>query len=206
MNQFFRMDGKVFAVLDKLADLLWLNVLYLICCIPIVTIGTATTSLFYVTLKMCKNEEGYITRSFFHSFKVNFRQSFIIGMSALFIGAVLIVDLYIVLNNNIRFRNLLFILLSMLFLIYVFVMVYVFPLLSKFDNSIKNLVKNSFLISIRHLPWTVLLIGMIAMPFVVSLFVPFIAGGMILIGFSSVAYYTSPIYLRIMSNYMLEKE
>lgn len=206
MNQFFRMDGKIFAVLDKLADLLWLNVLYLICCIPVVTIGTATTSLFYVTLKMCKNEEGYITKSFFHSFKVNFRQSLIMGMISLFVGAALIVDLYIVLNSNIRFRTLLFILLSMLLLIYVFIMVYVFPLLSKFENSIKNIVRNSFLISIRHLPWTVLLIVMIAIPFVVSLFVPFIAGGMILLGFSSIAYYTSPIYLRIMSNYMLEEE
>ncbi len=206
MNQFFRMDGKVFTVLDKLADLLWLNVLYLICCIPVVTIGTATTSLFYVTLKMCKNEEGYITKSFFHSFKANFRQSLIIGIISLMVGAALIVDLYIVLNSNIMFRNVLFILLSMFFLIYVFFMVYVFPLLSKFDNSIKNLVKNSFLISIRHLPWTILLIVMIVIPFVASLFVPFIAGGMLLIGFSSVAYYTSPIYLRIMSNYMLEEE
>ena len=71
----FDLDSPLMNVLNKMADLMWLNILTLICCIPVITAGAALTSMHYVALKIVRNEESYITRSFFKSFKTNFRQA-----------------------------------------------------------------------------------------------------------------------------------
>ena len=64
----FDLDSPLMNVLNKMADLMWLNILTLICCIPIITAGAAFTSMHYVALKIVRNEESYITRAFFKSF------------------------------------------------------------------------------------------------------------------------------------------
>ncbi len=75
MNRFFNMDNKFFVFMGRVADLLLLNFLCILCCIPVVTAGASITALYYVTLKMARDEESYIARSFFHSFKQNFKQA-----------------------------------------------------------------------------------------------------------------------------------
>ena len=72
MRDFFSMDGTLFRFLSKVADIMILNLLFILCCLPVVTIGAAVTALSYVTLKMKDQEEGYIWKSFFQSFKQNF--------------------------------------------------------------------------------------------------------------------------------------
>ena len=98
MDKLFNMDNKFFTVMGHVADLMILNIVFLICCLPVVTIGASLTALHYVTLKMARNEESYIVRSFFKSFKQNFRQATIINLIMLAVGAVLYVDLNIVTN------------------------------------------------------------------------------------------------------------
>ena len=98
MDRFFNMDNKFFTVMGRVADLIMLNVVFLICCLPIVTIGASLTALHYVTLKMARNEESYIIKSFFKSFKQNFKQATIINLIMLAVGAVLYLDLNIVSN------------------------------------------------------------------------------------------------------------
>ena len=58
MDRLFNMDNKFFTVMGRVADLIMLNVVFLICCLPIVTIGASLTALHYVTLKMARNEES----------------------------------------------------------------------------------------------------------------------------------------------------
>ena len=64
MNRFFNMDNKFFVFMGRVADLLLLNFLCILCCIPVVTAGASITALSYVTLKMARDEESYIARSF----------------------------------------------------------------------------------------------------------------------------------------------
>ena len=80
MGRFFSMDNKFFTFMNKVADLCILNIICLVCCIPIVTAGASITAMYYVTLKMVRNEEAYIVRSFFKSFKDNFKQATIINL------------------------------------------------------------------------------------------------------------------------------
>ena len=89
MNRFFNMDNKFFVFMGRVADLILLNILCILCCIPIVTAGASITALYYVTLKMARDEESYIIRSFFRSFKQNFKQSTLIWILMLAAGVLI---------------------------------------------------------------------------------------------------------------------
>ena len=71
MRNLLSPEGPLMSFLTKLSYSAYLNVLWFICCLPVVTIGASTTALFYVTLKVAKNEEGSLTRAFFHSFQAD---------------------------------------------------------------------------------------------------------------------------------------
>ena len=71
MGRLFNLDNPVMNALNKLADLIILNFLTMICCIPIFTIGASATALHYVALKIVRDEETYIIKGFFKSFRQN---------------------------------------------------------------------------------------------------------------------------------------
>ena len=131
-NPFFRFMGRV-------ADLMILNVVFLVCCIPVVTIGPAITALYYTTLKMVRNEESYIVKGFFHSFKQNLRQGIIINLILLAIGVLLFLDLRVVAGN---FQGIagkaMYVVIWLGIVLYALIFVYIYPLLSRFYNTIRN--------------------------------------------------------------------
>ena len=86
------------------------------------------------------------------------------------------------------------------------IMIYIFPLLAKFDNSVKNTIKNSLLISITNIPWTLLLIVCIIVPFVLAYFIPYLIPILLLMGAAGIAFGTSYIYVRVFSKLIPEEE
>ena len=52
----FNYDNPVWRFIGKLGDLILLNILWIVCSIPIVTAGAATTAVYYVTLKLVRDE------------------------------------------------------------------------------------------------------------------------------------------------------
>ena len=80
-------DNVIVRALNKICDMVCLNVLWLICCIPVFTIGASTTALYTVMLKMVKNEEGYIFRGFFKAFKEISNRARSCGSSCLCLGS-----------------------------------------------------------------------------------------------------------------------
>ena len=87
LSGFFNYDNPVWRFIGKFGDLIILNVLWFVCSIPIFTIGASTTAVYYVTLKLARNDDGYTIRSFFKSFKENFKQATIIWL-ILLAGAI----------------------------------------------------------------------------------------------------------------------
>ena len=211
MDRLFNMDNKFFTVMGHVADLMILNIVFLICCLPVVTIGASLTALHYVTLKMARNEESYIVRSFFKSFKQNFKQATIINLIMLAVGAVLYVDLNIVTNMTGSMSKVLYILLIAFAFLYLIVFLYIYPVLAKFYNTIKNTFTNAFLMSIRHLPYTVLMILITAAPALVF-FIPSaqvqstVILLLVLIGFSGIAYINSYFFAKIFDKYIPAEE
>ena len=80
MGRFFNMDNKFFVFMGRIADLCMLNILCIVCCIPVITAGASLTAVYYVTMKMVRNEESYIFKGFIQAFKENFKKSTIIWL------------------------------------------------------------------------------------------------------------------------------
>lgn len=211
MNRIFNMDNKFFTFMGRVADLCMLNIICLICCIPIVTAGASITALYYVTMKMVRNEESYIFRSFFKSFKQNFKQATIIHLIMLAVAVILYMDLNIVkVMGGLPSRILTFVFIAFSF-VYALLLLYIYPNLAKFYNTIKNTFSNAILMSIRHLPYSLLMLVICLCPLAI-LFVPNfqIQSSLILIfilmGFAVIAYCNSVFLVKIFDNYIPEEE
>ena len=218
MRGIFSYDGKFAALMDKVAGLFWLNLLTLFTSLPIITAGVSITACYYVTLKMARNEEGYITKGFFKSFKQNFRQSTIIWLIMLFFAAIFFLD-YRMLNisaadgtKTVPFSNEIFIVICAVALIFIMISIYVFPVLAKFDNTIKNTIKNAFIMSVLHLPRTILLV-LLNMIFP-AMFVFAVMTNralwllpiVICFGISGTAYFCSKVFAGIFDKYIIHEE
>ena len=190
----FDLDSPLMNVLNKMADLMWLNILTLICCIPIVTAGAAFTSMYYVALKIVRNEESYITRSFFKSFKTNFRQATLIWLLILLIAAVLGGDYYIITKSGIQFSSVLVVLIMAAAVLVICTTLYVFPVLAKFDNTIMGTIRNAFIMSILQLPKTVVMFVMAFFPLIIYLVSLRLIPIIFLFGFSLPAYASAMLY------------
>lgn len=143
MSNLFNLDGPVLQFMNKIVYSVYLNILWFICCIPIVTAGASTTALFYVTLKISRNEEGNITKAFFHSFRANLKEATKIWLILLSLGVILGVDGYVL--YHMRFENVFWTLCTAVFCVaaiaYAIVLMYIFPLLARFDNTIGAMFK-----------------------------------------------------------------
>lgn len=157
MGRIFDMDGKVAAFLNRIADLVVLNLLWIICSIPFITIGAATTALYYVSFKMVKNEESYIVRNFLRSFKENLRQSTVIWGILLLLSAVIYFDLYYSSHAPSEGARILTIPLLAAGFLLLATSCYVFAIQAYFKNSVKKTIKNASIMSIAHLPYTILI-------------------------------------------------
>ena len=181
MNHLFNLDGPVLQFINKIVYSVYLNILWFICSIPIVTIGASTTALFYVTLKISKNEEGSITKAFFHSFKENLRQGTVIWLILLAFGIILGIDGYVL--YHMRFENVFWTLCTAVFCVaaaaYAIILMYIFPLLARFDNTIGAMFKNALFIGVRFLFCTALMavIYFVMLLIVVRIFTPAVIFG-----------------------------
>lgn len=205
MESFFNPEGSVMRALSRIADLAVLNILWLICCIPVVTAGAATTALYYMTIKMAQNQEGYLVRSFFKAFKDNFKKSTIIWLMILAVGLVLGADFYIMCHWESDLRYPMLVLILMAGLVLIFLGLYVFVLIGTFENKVLEYLKNAFFMSIRHLPYTILLVCILAAQIFVcnfmlvnSQYLPLV----LLFGMSAFAYVMSFLYVKILKSYM----
>lgn len=181
MRNILSHDGPLMSFITKITYSAYLNILWFICCLPIVTIGASTTALFYVTLKVAKNEEGNITKAFFRSFRENFRQGTIIWLILLAAGIILALDGYVF--YHMRFENVFWAIGTAVFLIaavaYAIILMYIFPLLARFDNTIRAMFKNSIMLGMRFLLCTaVMAVIYFIMAFVtLNVFTPIIIFG-----------------------------
>ena len=88
-------DNRIIRILTTLCDFLILNILWLVCSVPVITAGASTTALYSVMFKITKKEEGYIIKSFLKAFRQNFKQSTIIWLLLIGTGCIVGYDWYI---------------------------------------------------------------------------------------------------------------
>lgn len=172
MGNLFNLDNPVFTAINKFVDMLFLSVVYLIICIPIITIGPATTALYYTVVKNVRKERSYPFREFFKSFKENFKQGALITIMLIVAYIVIYVDIqYAKSLTGIQNMILVSIFMGML-IVLVSVNIYVFPYLSRFEAKIKQTLLNSLFLTIRHLPSTLLLLVILIAGVVLAYIIP----------------------------------
>ncbi|MCD8395614.1 MAG: YesL family protein [Lachnospiraceae bacterium] len=210
MSGIFNLDSPLMRALSKLADLMILNLLFLLCCIPIFTIGAALTGLNYVTLKMRDGEEGYIARSFFKSFKQNFKQATGMWMITIFVAAILIGDLVILRSMEGAFYTVLNVIIIIICIACVMIFLYQFAILSRFDNTVKNTFKNSFIMAIADFPRTILMALIVAAAIIVTFFNGTTLNWALLfwflVGFAAISYCNTYFLSKIFNKYIPKEE
>lgn len=199
----FNLDSPIMQFLSKLADLFILNLLFIVCCIPIITIGPALTALYTVTLKAARNEESYIVRSFFQAFKRNFKIGTLAWLIMLAVGIVLWVDFRILPGLPGSTGNILMVLTTVILFFYLIIMLYLFPYIARFENTLTATIKNTFLMSVAHLPYTLLLVVFAVLAVLATLFINFAVIGFVwlVIGFSGMAYLNSIFFRKIFAKF-----
>lgn len=197
MGTIFNLDNPVWSFMGKVADLIILNIVALICCIPVVTIGASWTAMYFVAIRIVRKEEGYVIRDFFRSFKENFKQATIIWLLVILVAAVFAGDIFIYQMMPDQIPKVIMIAICALAYLVLGTVVYVFPILSRFQNTTKNTIKNAFILSIANLPSTLIFIVLIILPIVLIVFVVELAPILLLMGISLPAYLSSKLFVRI---------
>lgn len=201
------MDSPLMRFLTKIADLMVLNILFCVTSIPLITIGASWTALYSVTLKMVRGEEGSVSRSYFRSFRQNFRQATLLWLGVLVVLALLVLDIR-VLNGMAggTAPGLLRVGVEILALLGIMVLQYLFPSLARFEASLADTLKNACMMALAHLPKTALMTAAVVGAVWITLInnTTIAIGLMVwpLIGFSLMAFGNSGILRKIFDNYV----
>ncbi|MBU9713896.1 YesL family protein [Evansella tamaricis] len=163
-----------FRVLEIFTNFLVLNILWIIFCIPVITIFSSTAAMVGVTRKWLTKEIDYgVFKPFFQLFKENLKQG--IGLQFLWIGLgmILITDFYIVLLFEFPGQTIIFGLTIFASIIYLMMSVYLFPLMVNYHLSIRGLLKNSLFLSIGSIGTTFLCLLILLTMGILSYYLPF---------------------------------
>ena len=209
MGALFSPDSKFMRVMSRVGDLMIMNLIFLVTCIPIVTIGASLTALYTVCFRFGTEKEGKMVRTYFKAFKENFKQSTLLWLVILIFGAASAFNAYFfyIMPGTIRWCFLLF---SCLFVLIVLTAGYTFPLLSQFSNSMISTFKNALIFSVGYLPRSLLMAVFNLFPFALLLldFYRFLQMGFLWIAlyFATAAYVNSILLKKVFAPYMPNKE
>ena len=199
MSGFFNMDGPFYRIGSLIADIMILNFYWMLFSIPLFTIGTSTTALYYVMTRRISNREGYLFRDFWTSFKSNFKQTTIIWLIFLVVLSILIINIQnIHLIGNMK---------TIVYPVQVFFLIelvlcymYVLPLNARFEISLKDSFKTAFFMANRHLLTTICCIvigGAILLASYLTIILSLVAMGLYV-------FLTSYLFIRVFKKYRPE--
>jgi len=162
----FSPDSKFMEIISRITDLILMNLLFLITCLPIFTIGAATTALYTLCFRLMREEYSGIFKSYFKAFKDNFKQATIIGLLLLVAvtPALYYFSLLFQMEGILRYSAFVFVIIAALGTM---TASYVFPWISQFENSTAQALKNALILSISHLPRTLAVLVINLMPVIV---------------------------------------
>lgn len=136
---------------EHFGELFVLNLIFILACIPVITIGAAVTALLTMTNKMIRAEDGNIWEGFWKAFRSNFKPATILWI----ISGIYIYIIYMVYMTMLRqtetASNVLTVSLGLLLVVFTFIFPLLFPLVARYENTTWNYIKNALVISIVNL-------------------------------------------------------
>ncbi|MCR4580613.1 MAG: YesL family protein [Treponema sp.] len=158
----FNINSGFWRFVNRALDVLLLNFLWIIFSLPIITIGASTCAAYYVTMKMVDEEEGYVGRMFVKAFKENFKQGTIMWLfTAPCIYADYLIWQVIIKSDDVNFM---IIVGAILYTAVISVIIlYSYPIIARYRNSLKNIIKNSVGVTLLYFKRTVFLLFLVAL-------------------------------------------
>lgn len=206
----FNMDNPLFRFMNRIADMIVLNVIFLVSCVPIFTIGPALTALYYVAINTWGREDGYIFKMYIKSFKENFKQSTVMWLILLAVGIILSVDVWYWVSQwkatGTGIYKPLTVVSVVMLMVYLMIFTFVWPLLAKFSNSNRGTIKNALAMVLTHVPETILIWAIFVLVALIVYMVSFARIAVFFIGVSLIAYLQALVFRHIFKPYLGEEE
>ncbi|MCR5826414.1 MAG: DUF624 domain-containing protein [Oscillospiraceae bacterium] len=169
----FDHNGPLMIALGKLADIVICNLMFCLFCLPVITVGASLTALFTCMQELVYDEEkddGLIFRDFWVAFRRNFGQATLLWLFCLLVLAFLGAYYWVVRSMAAGYARVYMVTFYVLLLVFLFGALYLFPLQARYENTVKNTIRNAWLLSVGALPWTLLSILLIAAAVYISFF------------------------------------
>ena len=202
-------DNVIHIFLNKLGDIIVANLLFLVCCIPIITIGPALTALYHCMLRTVKGNNNGTTKTFFRALKENFRQSLIVWLGLLAVGFILFLNIRFLQNTASAVSKPLFYVSLGIAGLVIILALYIFPVIAAFANTTMNLLKNAYVFAFLHFPSTLAIAVISILPMFMTYrdvkLLPLYACCWFFFGFGLTAYVNSLLLYRMFKAF-LEKE
>lgn len=203
----FSSDGWFARIFGTIGDIIVVNILFIICSIPIFTMGASMSAMYYTLLKKQRTgETGGIIKLFFKGFKDNFKKSTIAWLLFMLIAFVFSLDFNLFGKGGPQENKLMYYTSVIFFILICFIAIYLFPVISAFENSLKNLIIQSIYMAAKNFIFTILIMILYTLPAYFLLASPqvFMVGIFILIvcGFGLIAYVSSFMFIKAFSPYL----
>lgn len=200
----FSPDSKLMNFSARLVELTKINLLWLLCCLPVVTTGAATAAMI-TCLYAFRAEENCGGRIFFAAFRQCFKKATVLWLLILFFAAMLVLDYVIVAYLTFPGRMGAIVLIFFLLFALVLVSGLIFPLISQFPGTLKETVVNAVLLSLAHLPKMLMVTAMNLLPVLLALLLPqiFLLVGFVWLvcGFALMGWYDITVIEKIFAPY-----
>ena len=199
--KFFSLDSPFSRALSFIGDILILNIIFLVCCIPGVTAGASAAALYTVAMRMAAKDDRGVVKPFFRAFAQNFKKATVIWLIFLLAGAVIAYGIMVIYLNSAQFPWIIKAVYVLVTFVYFVGLSWVFPLQAKFENTVKMTIKNSFIIGFSHPGKTVVIMILMLVPAITALFFTyyFLAGGFVwlMFGFAGIAILRSMVINKV---------
>jgi uncharacterized membrane protein YesL len=202
MGGYFKLDSPFMKLLTLVTNLVCLNVLWLLCCLPIFTAGASTVAMYHVIIQYVTHQDDAVMKPFFKAFKDNFKATTPIWILNFLIALALAAEAFYLSQGA---DNWLIVAFLVLAFAYLGISSYLYPIIARYDVPVRNAVFNSIALSLRHFGSTVLVVSLNLLPIVLSILEPqiFLRTGILwtLGGFSLIAYLNCRILMKVFKKY-----
>ncbi len=158
MGGLFNPDNRLMRALSRLFDLMILNLVTLLLCLPVITAGASVTAMHSVMIQMSEDREGYIIRTFFAKFKENFKQATIVWAVMLLMLILIFVDFRVTGVMEGSGGQAMRVVLIVLSLVFLLIGQYIFPLTARYTNTLTGTLDTAVRVSIGFFPKTVAMV------------------------------------------------
>lgn len=211
MQKLFHYNSPFIKWINRMGKLVILNILWLICCIPVITIGASTVSMYRVAIELAqKNNEVSVSNRFFRSFRSDFKHATFVWLILTIPSLLVLLNLGILATGGFGTS----VITSIICLIPIppllFIHAYVFAYIATFEDKPLRAITNTLIISVSNLPKTLLMVVLNMLPLALYLFATEIFLRLIfvwlLFAFAFIAYLNSKLILRAFNPYMKQND